>query len=603
MNRNPEDDKQQYLDFLANKLYFDLSQPSEVARLAKFVADKNGLLYGEATFKFLPSEFDKDVVVAAVPKLGPKQLGLFALRNYKKGETVTQYDGQNIWGEKSAKEMAALIENCEASGDYFWEYATGSRTSIAIDSRLMGTSARFVNDAVHPNCAVVIKDKKLFYVAKEGIEFGDEITAKYGKEFFSAQNPRRHYTPESLQTILGKTLLYSSSNTTKELPIPLHEIKSRETLKIFLEVIDLSTTDISKPKFKSPKKLPVKLPPIVEITATANTKAVEQPTPSMDKNNQPPSVSTSSTTLTTTLPPTANNQNPALKTENLKLWLDEKFDPLIFDTSTLKQDSFEKTMNLIFTSTSRHKFIIAPTGRFEEHLKFSLFAKHEIAKGDLICEITGVHFTASEIKGTTLKIDEKYLFQIGNSYIYSKYVGSEAFFIHGAKHESWMNAKMTIRHGKAYYVATKPINAGAEIMTYFGKGYNLATEPSMLVDIIANFNQQQFIFDAFLNFLPGALQLDIKTKPLASQLSKFSEIAGPPLTSLLALKSSQPANHLPSVFSVPAGMTFLTSLNNTPAAAQKSYQPLSTNETLNDDVISLFDTEQSGQTNKRQKTQ
>ncbi|MCA9353751.1 SET domain-containing protein-lysine N-methyltransferase [Candidatus Nomurabacteria bacterium] len=95
--------------------------------------------------------------------------GLFATRDYKKGEEIIEYTGKIISNKEADKKM----------GRYLFELS--SRRTI--DGSGRENTARYINHSCEPNAEAINHGNKVMIEAKKKILSGEEITYDYGKEY------------------------------------------------------------------------------------------------------------------------------------------------------------------------------------------------------------------------------------------------------------------------------------------------------------------------------------------------------------------------------------------------------------------------------------
>lgn len=451
-NLSDHDIQSAYELMLERKLVFPLNAPGAIDRLTQFVKEKNEELYHAAEFQFIETEFDQKAIIAAVPKLGRAELGLFCGEGgFKKDEIIGTYEGKNLWGILPTKEIQKKINDCEEYGEYFWEVKCDSKTSMAIDSRMEGSAPRFINDSLNKNCYVKSENGKIYYIASRDIKFGEEITTNYGLSYFSNENPRIEYRPSTLQEIL-----YELFSETCSAEIETSQITNLEELQEFLNANDW---------FEEP----------IEPPTTKNIDNI-----SLDTSNK------------------SEIKNASFEI----LYLDKEGNPLIFDLSNNEHVSLlSKTAALKFIPTSRYKLFVAPTGYREGLRRFSLFSSQMIEKGNTVCVIKGEELTRKEISQRE-DIDETFLFEINNKInLYCKEIGSEAFFLEGSLNEADANVKLGFDKNKLpQYIATNTIRPGSEILAYYGKDYPFGAKASHLKSVMDDFNNQQQLWDGSLTY-------------------------------------------------------------------------------------------------------
>lgn len=109
-----------------------------------------------------------DVVV----KKSNSGLGLFALKDFKKGELIIEYTGEKI----------TEAEANRRGGKYLFEL----NDAWTIDGKSRENKARYINHACKPNAYPELDDAEehIFIYAKKAIRSGEEITYNYGKMYF-----------------------------------------------------------------------------------------------------------------------------------------------------------------------------------------------------------------------------------------------------------------------------------------------------------------------------------------------------------------------------------------------------------------------------------
>lgn len=113
----------------------------------------------------------KDFVV----KKSSAGLGLFAARDYKKGELVIEYTGE-------------VISDAEAQrrgGKYLFEL----NDDWTIDGKERKNTARYINHSCKPNCYPELTDDEtqVFIYTKRALKAGEEFTYNYGTYYFNME--------------------------------------------------------------------------------------------------------------------------------------------------------------------------------------------------------------------------------------------------------------------------------------------------------------------------------------------------------------------------------------------------------------------------------
>ena len=95
-------------------------------------------------------------------------LGLYAARDFSRGETVIEYIGERIRGSHERNNLYIFRV------DKQWD----------IDGSPRWNKARYINHSCKPNCEAINDDGRIFIVAKRKIVAGDELAYDYGEEYF-----------------------------------------------------------------------------------------------------------------------------------------------------------------------------------------------------------------------------------------------------------------------------------------------------------------------------------------------------------------------------------------------------------------------------------
>jgi SET domain-containing protein len=105
-----------------------------------------------------------------VTKRSSAGLGLFAKKEFKKGETVIEYIGNRVL-------VSSDIEN---------RYIFNVNKKWDIDGSPRWNTARYINHSCRPNCEAINRQDRIFIVAKKKIAIGEEITYHYGKGYITS---------------------------------------------------------------------------------------------------------------------------------------------------------------------------------------------------------------------------------------------------------------------------------------------------------------------------------------------------------------------------------------------------------------------------------
>jgi SET domain-containing protein len=96
-------------------------------------------------------------------------LGLFATKDFKKGERIIEYIGNRVpTGDDGPVNL----------------YIFNVNKKIDIDGSPRWNTARYANHSCVPNAEAVNDNDRIFIEAIKRIETGEEITYDYGKEYY-----------------------------------------------------------------------------------------------------------------------------------------------------------------------------------------------------------------------------------------------------------------------------------------------------------------------------------------------------------------------------------------------------------------------------------
>lgn len=103
-------------------------------------------------------------------KRGISGFGLFAKREFARGEQIIEYRGERI-SEKEGDRRGNL-------------YIMNVSPRVNIDGSPRWNIARYANHSCRPNAEAVDYAGRVYIVAKRRIGEGEEITYNYGKDYF-----------------------------------------------------------------------------------------------------------------------------------------------------------------------------------------------------------------------------------------------------------------------------------------------------------------------------------------------------------------------------------------------------------------------------------
>jgi SET domain-containing protein len=96
-------------------------------------------------------------------------LGLFANKNFKRGDFLIEYTGEKISNEEADRRGG--------------KYLMTLNKKYTIDGKGRENVARYINHSCKPNCTQYIEGNKVKIYARRKIEIGDELHFNYGKDY------------------------------------------------------------------------------------------------------------------------------------------------------------------------------------------------------------------------------------------------------------------------------------------------------------------------------------------------------------------------------------------------------------------------------------
>ncbi len=111
---------------------------------------------------------------AYIIKRSSAGLGLFANRDFKRGDFIIEYTGEHISNEEADRR----------SGKYLFIL----NKDVTIDGRGRENIARYINHSCKPNAEAEVDDEenKIRILARKKIKVGEELTYDYGKEYWDS---------------------------------------------------------------------------------------------------------------------------------------------------------------------------------------------------------------------------------------------------------------------------------------------------------------------------------------------------------------------------------------------------------------------------------
>ncbi|KTD42895.1 SET domain-containing protein-lysine N-methyltransferase [Legionella parisiensis] len=432
--------EQAVAEMSADQLVFFPEESESRLRLCHYLQDN----CRQPGFTYLSTDYDKDIIIAAAPNLGPKQLAVYAGKSFKKGEIVGEIKGIDLFGIGTNIEIDRMVKEYQGNSTFVWKLNLDDQDeyAVVIDLLEAGTSTRWVNHAKKPNLEVKVIchqqqdefgniqfDYHAYYVATRRIAFADELTISYGDDYFTKARPQILRQPQTLVQVL-----YDLAKT-QDQELTTRTMSTREEIKEFFSL----------------------------LTVRAGMRKKE-----------------------------AKKQ----------MYLDKNLDPKIYDLHQSEDVArFQKNQKMELQRKSPYHLVIAPTERGKGEYRYSLFSAQKIPAKKPLCELIGeqrddVPKRSSEMNLWAMRegIDTNYLVQSSRGgYLYTKEKASEAYCIEGAKQIHEANVRFDFKTNT--YITTREIQSGEEILAFY-EVYDYSASPTTLSQVVADFNESQYYYHA-----------------------------------------------------------------------------------------------------------
>ena len=100
--------------------------------------------------------------------------GVFAERDYSKGEYIVEYKGKKM--------LNSDVNSDENKGNH--RYIIELNNKWCLDGNIKNNPAKFINHSCVPNSEYMTTGRRVLIHAIKKIKKGEEITVNYGKEYF-----------------------------------------------------------------------------------------------------------------------------------------------------------------------------------------------------------------------------------------------------------------------------------------------------------------------------------------------------------------------------------------------------------------------------------
>lgn len=385
----------------------------------------------EQSFVFTPdiSTLHYFIVAQINEKIG---LGVFARCDIPAGTTIN-HGGKIIFEASSQKELDTWFEKNPLRNpkydctDYMWAvHDKANKKHVIINGLHQSGIPRFINHGIKKNAIIQFKNGQLTYFFSREIKAGEQIVTDYGQEYFThhAHSPIHveNSSEHAIWPILTDALQYFNLIPANENIQYLCHTEMEGLRSVPLHVIPLMIE----------RALELLAPRLHNETSMFN----------------------------------ASHQNVKQQQETMPLFISDaqrKNIPVIRLYADNKQNAVSVELNGKETyrcdQTSQYALVIAPSPNRAN--KYCLFTEVDIPKGKPVFKITGSQVTEQQI--TQDKLNDLYIFDIGNLHYYCEKFGSEARFALNANKKK-ANAKLSTKDS---VVATRNIEAGEEICLHY----------------------------------------------------------------------------------------------------------------------------------------
>ncbi len=109
-----------------------------------------------------------------VKRSGVHGKGVYALRDFKRGETIIEYKGEIITWDEALRRHPH--DPSDPNHTFYFHIDDGH----VIDGKFKGNAAKWINHACDPNCKADQDGQRVFIKARRAIKAGSELFYDYG---------------------------------------------------------------------------------------------------------------------------------------------------------------------------------------------------------------------------------------------------------------------------------------------------------------------------------------------------------------------------------------------------------------------------------------
>ncbi|MCW8408990.1 SET domain-containing protein-lysine N-methyltransferase [Legionella sp. PATHC035] len=425
-------------EMLAEQLLFFPESAESQSRLGNYVKDK----CDQPDFNYLSTDYDQGVIIAAIPNLGSNQLGVYAAKSFAKGEIVGEIKGIDLFGVRPSSKMDRIVKDYQGDSTYVWKLNLDDNDeyAVVIDMLKAGSHTRWVNHAGKPNLEVKV------------------ICRRWQDEFGTTQFDYHAYYVAAKKIAFAEelTISYGDEYFTKDRPQIWRQ--SQTLIEVLQDLAKTLDQEMNPEELNTREELR-------DFFNLLTQKAAQR---KRDHKKQ--------------------------------MYLDRNLDPKIYDLDKVEDVArFQRNQKMELKRNSSYHLLIAPTVRGVGEIRYSLFSGQTIPAKKRLCQLVGQKMGDVPEKGMKSwakqrDLDMNYLVQSGGGgYLYTKNQASEAYCIEGAQHRSQMNVRFDFSSDS--YVTTRQIQPGEEILAYYSD-YDYGASPTSLPQIVADFNDSQYYYEA-----------------------------------------------------------------------------------------------------------
>ncbi len=115
--------------------------------------------------------------------------GVYAARDFKKGEKIIEYKGEKITKKESERRAEEQLRKHKKNPQEGAVYIFELNKKYDLDGNIPENKAKYINHSCDPNAEAINEKGRIWIVAKKKIKKGEEITYNYG---YDLENYEEH---------------------------------------------------------------------------------------------------------------------------------------------------------------------------------------------------------------------------------------------------------------------------------------------------------------------------------------------------------------------------------------------------------------------------